>query len=118
MGSGIVVSSREAEKMASSAFCQRMTRLIAEIDPDAKGEIDTAEGAAILTEQLDRAGSYGLVSELDAGRYVIAAWLLGRDFDTEMPAAAALLTDPAMTGRRRGEALERLVRETFDTHAG
>ena len=52
------------------------------------------------------------MSEADIGRYVITAWLLGRDFH-ELPAMRDILARRDVTAAQKTEALERVTRTVF-----
>jgi hypothetical protein len=72
-------------------FTIRVAIFLRDTFPDAE---DVARDELVRTvgEQVHRAMRYGFSAEQDIATYVITAWLLGEDFDTEFPAAGQILT--------------------------
>ena len=69
----------------------RVATFLRDTFPDAE---DVAWGKLVRTvgEQVRRAMQYGFSAEQDVATYVITAWLLGENFDTEFPAAVQILS--------------------------
>ena len=61
-----------------------------------------------MKHQCRKAAGYGLTAELEIARYVIAAWLLGADFDTRFEAIAQILATDRMSPAGKAEAIERI----------
>jgi hypothetical protein len=65
-----------------------------------------------VAEQIEKAREYCLLSEQQVAVYVISAWLLGRDFDTEMLAVREVLTAP-IPGDAKTHFLRQLTIQIF-----
>ncbi|MDO1448381.1 hypothetical protein Q0590_19045 [Rhodocytophaga aerolata] len=70
------------------------------------------EGVAFL---LEKAATYGLQTEADLVTYVITGYLLGLNFDTQMPAATEILTDSALSGTYKADWLQQWTQQIFQT---
>ncbi len=70
---------------------------------------------AELKQKIDRAWQkglhYGFRGEDEMGTYVIAAYVLGDNFDRDVPQAAALLQDASLTSAEKTDRLEALAQE-------
>lgn len=98
--------SAQFDDLARCRFESRLTAVIVETCPGAKGQIDTPEGQQMLRRQCQRASRYGLVAELDVARYVVTAWLLGTDFDERFPAMAEILNSESLRPAQKAETIE------------
>ena len=76
--------------MGQEEFGVRMAALLAEQFSDA-AELCRDELLTGVREQVVRAQRYGFLAEQDVAVYVLTAWLLGEDFDKELPAAEQIL---------------------------
>ncbi|WP_374438755.1 hypothetical protein [Inhella sp.] len=94
---------------AQLRFESRLAALIAQGQPEAAAELESPEGRAMLRRQCRRAERYGLRTELELARYVITAWLMGPQFDEELPAMAEILNAPSLTPAQKAEAIERVA---------
>jgi hypothetical protein len=108
-------SSSQVDNIAVSNFLQRMVSIVATSDANAPAHLDTPEGKKTLRQQFEKGASYGLESELDLGRYIITAWLLGPDFDTRYPAIQEILTHKSMDPSQKMEAIELVTGMLFKT---
>jgi hypothetical protein len=100
------ISQEAMDRMGEAAYLERIIQGIASSDPAADAELHTPEGRRELCEQFEKAHTYGLTTELELGRYIVTAWLLGTDFDTKFPAMQQILTHPEMSPSQRAEAIE------------
>lgn len=114
----LVLSTRQIDSLAVDAFLDRVAEVIASADPAAPRVLGTPEGRATLRAQADKALAYGLTTELDCGRYIVTAWLLGTDFDSRLPAMAEILAEPRLTPTAKADALERITGALFATLGG
>ena len=73
-----------------SVFLERAVSFLYENFPESLDE-DPGELTEAAGGQLERAESYGLVTEQQAMTYITSAWLLGPEFDKEFPAAKETL---------------------------
>jgi len=73
-----------------SLFVERAVSFLYENFPESLDE-DPRELTETVGAQLEKADSYGLITEQQAMTYITSAWLLGTDFDTEFPAAQQTL---------------------------
>lgn len=103
-------SSAQLDQLAESRLESHLKSflLAGAADPEAtRAELASPQGTAMLRQQVARARGHGLSAELDVARYVIAAWLLGPEFDTRLPAMAQVLGDSRWTAAQRAESVER-----------
>ena len=103
-------SSAQLDQLADSRLESHLKAflLAGAADPEAtRAELASPEGTAMLWHQVARARNHGLSAELDIARYVIAAWLLGPEFDTRLPAMAQVLANGRLTAAQRAETVER-----------
>ena len=85
------LSDRQTHRIADKVFLDRLVRIVHASEPEAAAELGSPAGQQELQRQCAQARRHGLVSEADIGRYVITAWLLGRDFH-ELPAMRDILS--------------------------
>ncbi|HET6229875.1 MAG TPA: hypothetical protein VFE05_07400 [Longimicrobiaceae bacterium] len=71
-------------------FAVRLAAFLSELFPDAQ-ELPHAELTGSVREQIGRSINYGFVAEEDVASYVVTAWLLGKSFDIDFPAAVQIL---------------------------
>jgi hypothetical protein len=62
---------------------------------------------------LEKAASYGLLTEADQVNYVITGYLLGLHFDTQMTAATEVLTDRYLTSTQKADWLQHWTQQLF-----
>ena len=94
----------------------RLTKFLQEQFADAASE----PADMLLPEvaaQIQRARGYGLLSENEIANYVISAWLLGKDFDQEFPAAKQVLRAP-ISGNMKAHFLEQWAKQIFEELEG
>ena len=94
------------------AFEVKMVAFLRGNFPDA-AEVPDDEMRAGVHRVLQRAIFYRITSELGQARFVISAWLLGEDFDTEHPAVNDVLSSVEVSEEDKCEWLERYVTEVF-----
>ncbi|HUF80529.1 MAG TPA: hypothetical protein VMN03_05275 [Burkholderiales bacterium] len=66
-----------------------------------------------IAKQLIKARSYGLETQQHAATYVVCAWVLGADFDSEFPAARDTLTAADLSASQKAEWLADWTQELF-----
>jgi hypothetical protein len=98
----------------TESFQDRVIHFLHNSFPDSL-EMEQGELADGVTYLLEKAASYGLVTELDLVNYVITGNALGLHFDTEMPAATEVLTDPYLDGTQKAEWLQQWTQQLFQT---
>ncbi len=101
-------SQHQFSQMADAHFLARVTTILLDTMPDAYDTLHTPEGRGVLQAQYDKALTYGFRSELDVGRYLITAWLLGVDFDQRFPAISEILATSTLTPSQKADAIEQL----------
>jgi hypothetical protein len=88
-----------------------LLQFIRDVFPDSRSVPD-----AELKQQIDKAWQkglhYGLQGPDHVGSYVIAAYVLGENFDQDLPEAAALLHDAAFTSAEKVDRLEALAKDS------
>ena len=107
------ISAEQLESSSNRRFEQTLTQIICQHTPDGKGAVDTPAGQKILEQQIQKARSYGMRSELEIANYVIAAWLLGPDFDHRFPAMSEILHADTLPPLKKAEALEKVCMVLF-----
>jgi hypothetical protein len=90
----------------------RLYEFLCEEFPEAKDE-PPDELRAEIHRQVEKAKGYGLESEQDVATYMTSAWMLGKEFDTEFPAANEILISPLRTSEMKAEALAKLTERLF-----
>lgn len=105
----ITLTNSQLSDLANKQFEVRLIDILTQDDTAAASYFSTKEGAQALREQCVKARSYDLVSELDIGRYVITAWLLGPDFDECFPAMSEYLQTTRLTPSEKAEAIEHIA---------
>ncbi len=98
-------------------FAERVVRFLQLQFPDAAQE-DSSKLLTVVKRQIFKAESYGIEFEQDLAIYTTAAWLLGPDFDTEFPAAFAVLSSPKMQGQKKAAWLRDFATELFSRLLG
>ena len=90
------IRKEQIQKLSSSSagsFKDRMVNFLQEEFDDAKDE-PRQQLKREVEGQVEKARSYQLTTEQEIATYVTCAWLLGQDFDTELPAAQEMLSSP------------------------
>ncbi|EHR70166.1 hypothetical protein BurJ1DRAFT_1294 [Burkholderiales bacterium JOSHI_001] len=96
-------------RLADTSFNERMVQVLAAADPKAPAELRSEAGQRTLNQLTDRARAHGLQSELDIGRFIVTAWVLGPDFDTRFPAMREILAEPRLSPTQKADAVETLT---------
>ena len=77
-------------KQSELDFVNRLVELLREQFPDSL-DIPKPELRSEITRQIEKARSYNLSTEQQIATYVVAAYLLGKTFDKQFPAAREIL---------------------------
>jgi hypothetical protein len=93
-------------------FLERAVKFLYENFPDSLDE-DPDELTESVGSLLEKADSYGLVTEQQAMTYITSAWLLGLDFDTEFPAAKKNLKSKDLTPDEKANWLAKWTEKIF-----
>lgn len=102
------LSQQQIEALAERRFERRIVQYIGVYAGDGGDAVaDQAQQRALL-EQIAKARAYGLTTELDIARFVLAAWTMGARFDTEIPALTEVLSTDRLTPTQKSEAVERV----------
>ena len=105
----LTLTPHQLNAIGEARFQQRLRDLLLDSVSDSRGVIDSPEGRKILSEQCAKARSYGMGAELDVASYVIAAWLMGLDFDTRFAAMSEVLTSDQMTPSQKAFAITQIT---------
>jgi hypothetical protein len=97
-------------------FDRRMAAFLQEQFEEAAEE-PVEELLPVIEAQTEKANRYGLTTEQDVASYVITAYLLGLDFDTEFPAAQEVLT-AQVPAENKAVFLEEWTKEMLETLEG
>jgi len=106
----LVVRREQMEALAASTrptFEENVARHLREVWPEAVAELDADTLRAWVAWGVERGARYELLSEYEVGLFIDLTWILGTNFDENdaFPWAREILTDPALDGRRRIDAL-------------
>ena len=104
----------QIDRLSELQFRERLIQVLSAIDPSAERELHSPAGLSQLDALIARARGYGLLAELDIGRFVVTAWLLGLDFDQRFPAMQEILTEPRLSPTQKADAIEQLCTTVLD----
>ena len=96
-----------------SEFELRLIKLLTSEFPDVE-KVPLDQMRFFVREQMAQARRYGFVTEQDFGVYVMAAWVLGRDFDTAYAPPRLVLPS---RGYGRNEKREWLIHWIYEIFA-
>jgi len=99
----------QVDRLADLHFRERVIQILSSVEPDASAELRSPSGLHQLDMLMARARSHGLSAELDLGRFIVTAWLLGLDFDTRFPAMREILAEPRLSPTQKMDAIEALT---------
>jgi hypothetical protein len=105
----------QLDQMGSSMLCDDILQVLIDSYPDKAAVFSSSAAKTVVLEQMKKADGYGIESELDIGRYVITAWLMGRDFDTKYPTMNSILVSATATATQKMDAIEQIAEAVFDT---
>jgi hypothetical protein len=98
----------------SYPFEERVKNYLYETFPDAQ-DIPNEQMISTVLDLLEKAYAYGFEAEDDLAIYIVTAYLLGVNFDSEFPAAKHILTDPAFSANEKAEQLQFWTHELLKT---
>ncbi len=112
----LVIRRAQQEALAASVrptFEENVARHLREVWPEAVAELDADTLRAWVAWGVERGARYELQSEYEVGLFIDLTWVLGTNFDENdaFPWARDILTDPALDGRRRIDALTQRTQE-------
>ena len=93
-------------------FIERAIAFLYENFPESLDE-DTDELTETVGSLIEKADSYGLVTEQQAMNYIISSWLLGVDFDKEFPAAKKTLNSKDFSPDEKSDWLAKWTEKVF-----
>lgn len=102
------IRTAQSKLLAQESFCDRMMAIICQHYPGEARTIHAEDMRAAIIHQTKAAKGYGLGDEQAVAKYVLAAWLLGPDFDRRLPIAAHILSTPGLSSAAKAGALEHL----------
>ena len=111
----MIIRKEQFDEMAIPNIAQFIERAIAflyENFPESLDE-DTDELTEAVGFLIEKAETYGLVTEQHAMTYITSAWLLGEDFDEEFPAAQETLSSDQFTPDEKSEWLAKWTEKIF-----
>jgi hypothetical protein len=108
---------KQLDRMANSVFCDSILQILIEHYPEDAAVLNSADTKQVIREQVAKAEYYGIETELDVGRYVLTAWLMGRDFDTKFPTMNTILVSVTATAAQKMDAIEQIAESIFNTLA-
>lgn len=95
------------EQTIRQEFEERLVEYLREEFPEAGQSLDTLP--QFVTQQIEKALSYKLETQLQVATYATAAWLAGPDFDTTIEGAKEILTSTEYTADQKTESLNTIV---------
>lgn len=113
----IVFNAQQFSLLRQRRLEDRLIALLTDSEPEAAAVLAEPEGRAELHRQCERARGYGLENDHDLARYVIAAWLMGTDFDERIPAMADVLGSVDLHGSEKAQAIEQICTAIFQALA-
>jgi hypothetical protein len=99
-------NSGQMQRIGEQSFLTRMREILAEQFPDQQAFLASPEFEPTVLALVERAASYGLGDEQSAATFVLTAWLLGAEFDTDFPGLQELLAQEDLTAHQKCAALE------------
>jgi hypothetical protein len=100
--------------LLTDSFKSRLVDFLHESFPESKAA-PVAEMKKTIHTVLQKAIGYGLDNEADLAAYVITAYVLGENFDQEIPEAKQLLQDTGYTSNQKATQLETWTRQVMQT---
>ena len=97
----------------TTQLTNQMVALVHETFPESKSE-QAAELYKGVRGVMQKAVIYGIDNEEDLSTYVIAAYILGADFDEDVPEAGAFLRNPRYTSRQKADQLKSWAQQAVD----
>ncbi|MGB2822829.1 MAG: hypothetical protein WBF17_17740 [Phycisphaerae bacterium] len=102
------IRSQQMQAMAEHSRRQlenRMIRRLRESFPKETEGVEEEELREFVAEELDRAGSYEIVTEEDMGAFLDRSVYYGEGWHTSLDWASQILNDPELTGSEKTEEL-------------
>lgn len=95
------------EQTIRQEFEERLVEYLQEEFPETGQSLDALP--QFVTQQIEKALSYKLETQLQVATYVTAAWLAGPDFDTTIEGAKEILTSTEYTADQKTESLDTII---------
>jgi len=110
----LIIRNKQMDVLADDLEKRFHTRLIDYLKKHfpAAGQAPPASMRATVKEQIAKARSYRLTTERQIATYVIAAWLMGPDFDTKFTAIREILTS-SKTAEQKSKWLADTTKNVF-----
>ena len=109
----------QMDRLAELHLRERLIDALCSVEPDAEAELRSPSGLRQLDTLMARARRHGLSAELDIGRFIVTAWLLGPDFNTRFPAMREILAEPRLSPTQKMDAVEALTTTVLNSlHQG
>jgi hypothetical protein len=105
--------STPAKMNLTTQLTNQMVALLHEAFPESRSE-PAAELYKGVRGVMQKAVAYGIDNEGDLGIYVITAYILGGDFDEEVPEAGAFLRNPRYTSHQKAAQLESWAQQAVE----
>jgi hypothetical protein len=100
--------------LLTDSFKSRLVDFLHESFPESK-EAPVTEMKKTIHTVLQKAIHYGLDNEADLAIYVITAYVLGENFDEDVPEAGKFLQDTGYTSNQKANQLEAWTRQVMQT---
>lgn len=99
--------------LSTPQFRQQLIQLLHESFPDSR-LVPAGQMNQSLTNVLQKAQGYGLDNQADLASYVITAYVLGENFDTEVPEAAQVLQNSRYSSHQKAAQLENWTKQVMN----
>lgn len=93
----ISVSKEQLNQLSDTTMAKKVEDVLRLEFKEGIEAIAPTELRQVVLEQIQVARKYGLTTELNVANFVVTAWVLGLEFDTNIPAANECLTNAEMT---------------------
>jgi hypothetical protein len=98
--------------LITAAYQEKLIQLLHESFPESK-DVPSDEMNRVLHRVLQKGVGYGLDNQADLASYVITAYVLGENFDEEVPEAAQVLRNRGYNSHQKAAILENFVQQTL-----
>ncbi|MEI4235368.1 hypothetical protein [Roseovarius sp. D22-M7] len=102
----IKLSNVQLNRLTQGNFSDRMALLLHKHYADDLPDPADPELQKFVQTQSEVARSHGFSKEREVATYILAAWILGADFDTAMPAVAECLASTTLSSEQKADWLE------------
>lgn len=111
------LSQEQLDHLGGQSYAERMRRYLNEQFPESN-EVPSQELETTILELTERASGYKLILETDVAAFITSAWLLGLDFDQQIPVIKETLEDRDKLSIEKSEFLWQFMEDAFSILEG